>query len=94
MTRNAADAPGFITQVIGNFTTGKGIAGGESYDVALSQDEDASALEFLQQDSSGNFVFNFAVARVRLTGKDTWSRCKKGPRLLPAVSGAVHRQQL
>ena len=77
MTRNAADAPGFITQVIGNFTTGKGIAGSESYDVALSQDEDASALEFLQQDSSGNFVFNFAVARVRLTGKTPGAVAKK-----------------
>ena len=35
----------------------------------LPQDEDASALEFQQQDSDGNFVFNFALARVRLLGQ-------------------------
>jgi hypothetical protein len=77
MTRNASDAPGFIAQVIGNFTSGKGTAGGEHYDTALSQDEDPSALEFLQQDSSGNFVFNFALARVRLVGKTPGAVAKK-----------------
>jgi hypothetical protein len=35
----------------------------------LAQDEENSALEFLQQDGNGNFVYNFALARVRLTGK-------------------------
>jgi hypothetical protein len=65
MTSNPADAPAFIASAIGNLTNN---TAGETFD-ALSQNEDASALEFLQQDSSGNFVFNFAVARVRLLGK-------------------------
>ena len=77
MTRNAGDAPGFIAQVMSNFTSGKGSAGGENFDTALSQDEDASALEFLQQDKSGNLVFNFALARVRLTGKTPGAVAKK-----------------
>jgi hypothetical protein len=68
MTSNPADAPAFIAAAIQNLTTGGGSAGGDTF-AALSQDEDASALEFLQQDSAGNYVFNFAVARVRLLGK-------------------------
>jgi hypothetical protein len=42
--------------------------GGDSFD-NLEQNEEKSALEFHPQDSNGNFAFNFAVARVRLTGK-------------------------
>ena len=68
MTSNAADAPGFISNAIQNLTTNGGNVGGDTFD-NVSQDEDASALEFLQRDSNGNFVFNFAVARVRLVGK-------------------------
>ena len=68
MTSSPGDAPAFIAAAIQNLTAGGGSAGGDSF-AALSQDEDASALEFLQQDAGGNFVFNFAVARVRLLGK-------------------------
>jgi hypothetical protein len=68
ITSNPGDAPAFIASAIQNLTTGGGNVGGDSF-AALSQDEGASALEFLQQDSAGNFVFNFAVARMRLLGK-------------------------
>jgi hypothetical protein len=65
MTTNAADAPGFIANVIQNLTQNAGNVNGDSFD-GLTQDEGGSALEFLQQDSNGSFVFNFAVARARL----------------------------
>jgi hypothetical protein len=68
MTSNAADAPAFIATVIQNLTTNGGNVSGDSFD-NLEQDEERSALEFLQKDDSDNFVFNFAVARVRLLGK-------------------------
>ena len=68
MTSVPGGAPAFIAAAIQNLTAGGGSTSGDSF-AALSQDEDASALEFLQQDSAGNFVFNFAVARVRLLGK-------------------------
>jgi hypothetical protein len=68
MTASPGDAPAFIASAIQNLTAGGGSVGSDSF-TALSQDEGASALEFLQQDSAGNFVFNFAVARVRLRGK-------------------------
>jgi hypothetical protein len=67
MTSNPADSPSFIAGAIQNLTTGAGAAGGETF-AGLAQDEEASALEFLRQDNSGRFVFNFAVARVRLIG--------------------------
>ena len=68
MSSDPSDAPGFVASVIGNLTTNGGNVGGDAF-ANLSQDEDASAIEFLRQDSSGNYVFNFAVARVRLLGK-------------------------
>jgi len=68
MTNNPSDAPAFIAAAIHNLTTGSGSANGDSF-AALPQDEGTSALEFLRQDAGGNFVFNFAVARVRLLGK-------------------------
>ncbi|APA90355.2 hypothetical protein BJG93_32665 (plasmid) [Paraburkholderia sprentiae WSM5005] len=68
MTTNAADATTFIASVIQNLTTNDGNVSGDSFD-NLEQDEKRSALEFLQKDDDGNFVFNFAVARVRLLGK-------------------------
>jgi hypothetical protein len=68
MSSDAAQAPGFIAGVIQNLTAGDGVAGGEAF-ADLAQDEENSALEFLQQDGDGNFVYNFAVARVRLIGK-------------------------
>jgi hypothetical protein len=67
MTSNWQDAPGFIAQVIGNLNSGK--TAGDTFDPGLGQSEDATKLEFQQQDSAGNFVFNFAVARVRLLAK-------------------------
>jgi hypothetical protein len=67
MTTNWQDAPGFIAQVIKNLDSGN--TAGDTFDPGLSQDEETSALEFQQKDNSGNFVFNFAVARVRLLAK-------------------------
>jgi hypothetical protein len=61
----AGDAAAFIAAAIGNLNQNN--AGGDTFD-ALPQDEDSSALEFQQQDNNGNFVFNFALARVRLLG--------------------------
>ena len=69
MTSDPADAPEFIASVIQNLTAGGGSASGETFENSLDQDEEASALEFLAQDDDDNFVFNFAVARVRLLGK-------------------------
>ena len=77
MTDNPNDAPGFIAAVINNLTQGGGSHSGDSFDPGLSQDEDASALEFQQQDDSGNYVFNFAVARVRLLGKTPGAQAQK-----------------
>lgn len=67
MSTNPADAPEFIANVISNLTNNTGL-GGDSFE-NLSQDEESTALEFLNQDGSGNAAFNFAVARVRLRGK-------------------------
>ena len=61
-----SDAPGFITQVLQNLNTPNANLGGDSFD-GLTQDEDQSALEF-QQKVGGEFVFNYALARVRLRG--------------------------
>ena len=77
MTDNPNDAPGFIAAAIKNLTQGGGNYGGDSFDPGLSQDEEASALEFQQQDNSGNYVFNFAVARVRLLGKTPGAQAQK-----------------
>jgi hypothetical protein len=62
-------APGFITQVISNLNTPNTNLGGDSFD-GLSQDEDQSALEFLQQVNQ-QYVFNYALARVHLQGTAT-----------------------
>jgi hypothetical protein len=59
-------APGFIASVIHNLNTPNTNLGGDSFD-GLTQDEDQSALEF-QQEVGGQFVFNYALARVRLRG--------------------------
>jgi hypothetical protein len=59
----SGDAPAFIAKAIGQLTAG--LTGSDTFE-GLSQDEEASALEFKQQDDSGNYVYNFAVARVRL----------------------------
>lgn len=77
MTRNRSDAPAFIASVIANLTAGKGSVGGDTFEPGLSQDEDASALEFLPKDNAGNFAFNFAIARVRLLGNTPGAQAKK-----------------
>ncbi len=77
MTRNRDDAPGFIAQVIANLNAGNGSAGGETFEGGLPQGEQASALEFLPKDNGGNFVFNFAVARVRLLGNTPGAQARK-----------------
>jgi hypothetical protein len=68
MSNNAADAPRFIGDVLTQLNTPGANLGGDSFE-GLTQDEGASALEFLQKDSGGKFVFNFALARVRMVGK-------------------------
>jgi hypothetical protein len=68
MSSDPADAPGFIASAIGNLTANGGVVAGDAF-ADLSQGEATSALEFLRQDSTGDYVFNFAVARVRLLGK-------------------------
>ena len=77
MTTNPADAPGFIASVIANLTSGGGAVGSDSFESGLRQDEAGSALEFLQKDDDGNFVFNFAVARVRLKGNTPGAQAVK-----------------
>jgi hypothetical protein len=77
MTDNAADAPGFIANAIANLTAGGGSVGSDSFESGLTQDEHGSALEFLQKDDDGNFVFNFAVARVRLKGNTPGAQAVK-----------------
>lgn len=67
MSANPDDAPGFIAQVITNLNAGHGIVGSDSF-AALTQDEEASAIEFNPTDDHGHNVFNFALARVRLRG--------------------------
>lgn len=77
MTTNPADAPGFIATVISNLTAGGGNVSGDTFEGGLSQDEDSSSVEFLPQDSSGNWVFNFAIARVRLKGNTAGAQAVK-----------------
>lgn len=76
MTSNPADATGFIATAIAKLTAGGGSVGGDSFD-NLSEDEESTTIEFLPQDSSGNWVFNFAVARVRLKGNTPGAQAKK-----------------
>ena len=65
-------------EVISNLTAGQRHRWrGDTFDPGLSQDEEASSLEFLPQDNAGNFVFNFAVARVRLLGNTPGAQAKK-----------------
>ncbi len=59
---DAGSAPAFIAAAIGNFTSAV-------FD-GLPQDEDTTKIEFQQHDNDNKQVFNFAVARVRLLGKN------------------------
>src|SRR4030095_1274000 len=54
----------FIQQVIQNFRSGNGTAGGESFD-SLTQDQTESVLEYSTQVNGVNF-YNFALAKMRL----------------------------
>lgn len=59
-----SDPHGFIQQVISNFRSGSGSAGGENFD-SLPTDQAASALEYSTQ-VGGTNVYNFALAKIRL----------------------------
>ena len=63
---DASDAIRYIRAVLNNLNNPSQITNGDTFDNALSQDEDTSALEFLPTDKAGNPTFNFAIARVRL----------------------------
>jgi hypothetical protein len=62
ITSDPSSAPAFIAAALRNITNG-------DFD-GLPQDEATTKLEFLPTDNGGNHVFNFAVARVRLRGKN------------------------
>jgi hypothetical protein len=61
-----SDAPAFIAKAMANLT--KGTTGTDTFE-SIPQEESQSKLEFQQKDDSGNFVYNFALARVRLKAK-------------------------
>jgi hypothetical protein len=66
---NPADASGAVTyiqNVLNRLNHPHLITNGDTFDSTLTQDEDASALEYHPNDDSGNPTFNFAVARVRI----------------------------
>ena len=63
---DAGDCIRYIQAVIHNLNTPGAITNGDTFDGALLQDEEKSALEFLPADKSGNPTFDFAVARVRI----------------------------
>jgi hypothetical protein len=57
----------YIQTVINHLNNPSLITNGDTFDATLTQDEDSSALEFLPTNNAGEPVFNFAVARVRIT---------------------------
>jgi hypothetical protein len=57
----------FITAVINQLNTNNAAIGGDAWFTNLPTLEENSKLEFKQQDDSGNYAFNFAVARVEVT---------------------------
>ncbi len=92
MSNNPADAPAFIAKAIANLTAGGGSVAGDTFD-NLSEDEDSTSIEFLPQDASGNYVFNFAVARVRLKGNTPGAKaqnCRVFFRLFQAATTATY----
>ena len=88
---DASDCIRYIQAVIHNLNTPGTITNGDTFDGTLSQDEDASALEFLPADKSGNPTFNFAVARVRIfsNASVTVSPVRVFFRLFPVQSTAT-----
>lgn len=71
----APDAPGFIADILSRLNTAGTDLKGDSFE-GLDQDEDKSAVEFLQKDDNGNLTFNFALARVRLKGSTAGAQAK------------------
>jgi hypothetical protein len=70
MGHDASSAPQYIRNVIQNFTTGHGSAGGETFD-GLEQGEEQSAIYVFPTDGpngTGNKVFDFALAKVHYIG--------------------------
>jgi hypothetical protein len=66
---NPTDASGaipYIRQVLNNLNNPSQITNGDTFDNALTQDEEGSAIVFFPNDESFVPAFNFAVARVRL----------------------------
>ena len=68
---SAGDAIRYIQQVLDHLNNPSLITNGDTFDNTLTQDENSSALEFLPTDNSGNLVFNFAVARLRIKSSIT-----------------------
>lgn len=88
---DASDCNRYIQAVINNLNTPANIANGDTFDGSLPQDEDASALEYLPADKSGNPTFDFAVARVRIQSNvsETISPVRVFFRLFPVQSTAT-----
>ena len=68
---DAGGAVAYIQKVLNHLNTPSLITNGDTFDNALTQDEEGSAIEFFPKDDSGNLTFNFAVARVRITSSIT-----------------------
>jgi hypothetical protein len=66
----ASDAPRFIQDMITALNAGQGNAGGQLFEDpnVLSPDEQTSSLFIQPNDSNGNLVFNFALAKVHYIG--------------------------
>jgi hypothetical protein len=88
---DASDCNRYIQAVINNLNTPGAITNGDTFDGALSPLEDASALEYLPADKSGNPTYNFAVARVRILSNlsETISPVRVFFRLFPVQSTAT-----
>jgi hypothetical protein len=86
MGASAAQAPAFIQQVINNLNAGT--TGGQTFDTALSTDQQTSKLE-LSEAVAGTKVFNFAVARVRYRGTLPAQDVRAFFRLFPASTTSL-----
>jgi len=84
---DASQAVGYIQKVLHNLNTPGAITNGDTFD-SLTQDEDLSAVEYLPTNSSGDPVFSFAVARLRIkaASKTTISPVRVFFRLFQAAS--------
>ena len=76
---SSANGPvAYIQTVLNHLNNPSLITNGDTFDNALAQDEGSSALEFLPTNTAGQEVFNFAVARVRLTSGITTTSARSG----------------